>query len=620
MAQGAERVRAKGHSAQDEIDRLSDASVWIFDIPPSWLIAVLIIPVSFLLGLYLDPFGSDRWWFDWPLYSIVFFALPAWLAAVFSFGYLRLIKAKTYLYRTMLLAFINLLIIGAILIPGKVVEVTLDIPPTAILIYAYSVLVMINHLSNLMTATKHAMLALPATLAQPVLGYAPILFDHYDWSVSFDVDWAMPVLAIISLVAFLVAGHIALFIGTRPLMLTYGVSGVDVFRAFLDHWTGGRNAGREVLEDFFRIFAEPVHTHATIVRFRERGGGVTIATLVTPSIHPGPWGYLGGSDLPTKIREDLGDGHGEVLTFHGASDHDLNPITFDEVGKVTSAISEGIASMEGYSDRASPFIRLSGDFDACAQAFNGAVLAVHTSSPQPTDDVDGPTGFAIEKELEAAGATPGAFVDSHNCLAPGTGGVSFGTPKSRQLQVRLREAAERALKEEGPGLRIGVGNVPGEGSRSMGPLGTQVVVVEAGGKRMAWVLMDGNNMVCGLRETIRDRVLERVDEAEVLTTDTHVVNVRVGGFNPVGTSDPSEDLERRVLETLDAALKDLRDAEVAGARVEVDEVLVFGRGNTIRLSSAINSAVATAKGALLAAFGFASVISSFAMYLLRGGL
>jgi len=45
-------------------------------------------------------------------------------------------------------------------------------------------------------------------------------------------------------------------------------------------------------------------------------------------------------------------------------------------------------------------------------------------------------------------------------------------------------------------------------------------------------------------------------------------------------------------------------------------VLVFGRGNTIRLSSAINSAVATSEGALAAAFALASAISAFATYLL----
>jgi len=64
------------------------------------------------------------------------------------------------------------------------------------------------------------------------------------------------------------------------------------------------------------------------------------------------------------------------------------------------------------------------------------------------------------------------------------------------------------------------------------------------------------------------------------------------------------------------ALAHMRDAEVGSARIDVGDVYVFGRGNTIRLSSAINSAVATSEGALAAAFALASAISAFATYLL----
>jgi putative membrane protein len=124
-------------------------------------------------------------------------------------------------------------------------------------------------------------------------------------------------------------------------------------------------------------------------------------------------------------------------------------------------------------------------------------------------------------------------------------------------------------------------------------------------------------MLRGLRGRLRDRLLDLVDEAELLTSDDHVVNVMVGGFNPVGLGDPHERIEACTVAAVEAALEDLRDAEVAGTQIDVGEILVFGRGNTIRLSSAINSAVSTAKGALLAAFGFASVVSAFALWLVH---
>ena len=609
--------RQRGRTAQADVDRLADSSVWMFDPPAPWKSGLAALGLSFLLGLFFLPFDQDRWPVDWPLYSLVFFAAPAILSALFAHGWLRLIGAKTYLYRTFLLSLVNLVIIGVILLPGKAVEVYYGLPRAAVLLFAYSVLALINNLAFLMTATSRWVVALPAALAQPLAGYVPILFAYYYWGGGFFVAWELPALAIIFLVSFLAAGRLALYIGTRPVQLTYGVDGVGLFRAFLDHWVEGGEAGRKDIEGFFALFAEPVEVHMGIVHLRERGTKRPIATLVTPSVHPGPWGRIGASDLPERMAKALGPSGGEVLTLHGASDHDLDPISQDEVAKVIRAAEGAFGQIGPYAAKASPFLREIGEFDACAQAFNGAVVAVHTSAPRPTDDVDGPSGYVIERHLEDAGAAPGIFVDAHNCLSPGAGGVSFGTPKARALANRLSGVAARALAEQRDGLRVGAGRVPPtRGGQGMGAMGVQSLVVETGGKRMAWVLVDGNNVMCGLREAARERLLGLVDEVEVLTTDSHVVNVMVGGFNPVGLKEPQDRVIGMMVHAVEDALGRMVDAEVGAARVEVEDVHVLGRGNTIRLSSTINSAVATAEGALAAAFALATAISVFATYVL----
>ena len=616
-APGGTWRRQRGRTAQAEVDRLSDSSVWMFDLPAPWKTGLGALAISFLLGVYFVPFNPDRWFIDWPLYSLVFFAAPAILSALFAHGWLRLIGAKTYTYRTFLLSLVNLVIIGIILLPGKAIEVYYGLPRATVLLFAYSVLALINNLAFLMTATSRWVVALPATLAQPVAGYVPILFAYYYGGGGFFVAWELPALAIIYLVSFLAAGRLALYIGTRPIHLTYGVDGIGIFRAFLDHWVEGGDAGRKEIEEFFRIFAEPVEVHLGVVHIRERSTKRSIATLLTPSVHPGPWGRIGASDLPERLAKAIGQTGGEVMTLHGASDHDLNPISQDEVAKVVRAAEGAFGEIGSYAPRASPFLREPGEFDACAQAFNGAVLAVHTSAPKPTDDVDGPSGYVIERHLEEAGAAPGIFVDAHNCLSPGAGGVSFGTPKSRALAKRLPVVGARALVEQRDGLRAGAARVPPtRGGRGMGAMGVQALVIEAGGKRMAWVLVDGNNVMCGLREAARERLLHLVDEVEVLTTDSHVVNVMVGGFNPVGLKEPHDRVIEMMVHAVEEALGRLQDAEVGAARVEVEDVHVFGRGNTIRLSSSINSAVATAEGALAVGFGLATAISVFATYVL----
>jgi putative membrane protein len=424
------------------------------------------------------------------------------------------------------------------------------------------------------------------------------------------------VLMLALLVAFMASGHSAIWIGTMSMAKSYSIDGAAVFRSFLEHWVSGGDAGRRDIEDFFRTFSEPALVRAEVIAFRERGGG-PIATVVVPQLHPGPWGELGGSDLPRKIAVPLGGRHGHVLAFHGASDHDLNPVDEEEVEKLGRRIGEALDAMEGWTGRASRSSRVSDGTDALAQAFDGAVMAAQTSSPLPTDDVDHPVGYAIQQEMEKVGARVPAFIDCHNCLLPGAGHVSFGSPKAQRIQERVVEATGKALAGQRAGFRVGVGHVPNEGeSPSLGPTGVQTLVVEVDGQTTAWILCDGNNMEQGLRERIRDCALGKVDEAEVLTNDNHIVNVTVGGYNPIGLKDDPQLLTRVCSDSLDLALADLREGEVAAARVEAPDVMVWGKGNTVRMTSHLNATIATSKVALLAAFVVGLTVGFWAMWYL----
>ena len=107
-----------------------------------------------------------------------------------------------------------------------------------------------------------------------------------------------------------------------------------------------------------------------------------------------------------------------------------------------------------------------------------------------------------------------------------------------------------------------------------------------------------------------------VDEAELFTTDNHIVNVTVGGFNPLGLRDPQELILECVERAVKEAVDGLADAEAAGTRVDLGEVMVWGKGNTIRLSANINAAVAASKVALAGAVVVAFLASLGATVLL----
>ena len=139
------------------------------------------------------------------------------------------------------------------------------------------------------------------------------------------------------------------------------------------------------------------------------------------------------------------------------------------------------------------------------------------------------------------------------------------------------------------------------GANGIGPQGMRALAVQAAGRTTGYVLIDGNNLVLGLRDPIV-RALERVvDVAEVLTTDNHVVHEVDGGINPVGERRSLDELTRDAVEVLQRAKADLAPAELFFGSKEVPSVRVLGPGFTARLLTSLgdtlsmftNMAVAT---------------------------
>ncbi|MDH5687400.1 MAG: DUF2070 family protein, partial [Candidatus Bathyarchaeota archaeon] len=118
----------------------------------------------------------------------------------------------------------------------------------------------------------------------------------------------------------------------------------------------------------------------------------------------------------------------------------------------------------------------------------------------------------------------------------------------------------------------------------IGPGGISVTLVKVGDQRVGYVTIDGNNMVSGLREEILTGLKAMgLDDGEILTTDTHVVNgvVKVDrGYHPVGEAIDREKLIRYIetaaldaIERLDAAESSWCVEEVRGVKIIGEEYL-----------------------------------------------
>ena len=143
-------------------------------------------------------------------------------------------------------------------------------------------------------------------------------------------------------------------------------------------------------------------------------------------------------------------------------------------------------------------------------------------------------------------------------------------------------------------------------------MGTQALVVETDGQKVAYLLYDGNNMVPGLREKLLAASREFVDDAEILTSDNHSVNATMGGYNPVGWKTDHDLIVEKTKDALRAALGNLEDVEGGVKMGTIHGFRVFGHQSATRLATVVSSTLSTLRintfYSLLVAFSLAGIV------------
>jgi putative membrane protein len=409
----------------------------------------------------------------------------------------------------------------------------------------------------------------------------------------------------------LYAGAVYLFLVVidRPWRQSLGVSVLDFIGGFIGHIAEG---SRE-LEEFFEQLGEEAVVPVTVLSFRTAVGEK--ARFVLPMIHPGPMGDIGGGNLPERVAREA---DGLAFPPHATAGHDFNLVTAREVESLIDAARTAHDRIEYAAEATRAARETEGEAKLLGQRFGDGALMTSTFSPGFADDIEYAVGLSAAAEARAGGLSDVLLVDAHNCN-DGLDGEDLGhvVPGSRRSFDMIQGAGHlgRRLAASGTGaLRLGVAWDPTDWDPidGIGPLGVRVAVTEVGDQRTAYVLIDGNNMEPGVRERLLDG-LESVDLAEVMTTDTHVVNT-VEAENQVGDAIDVDELAAVVGRLVDEAIDDLEPVE-AGMATEHAEVTVFGNDRTETLASHANAMISMG-GALAGAFILAvTAVSALVFFL-----
>jgi putative membrane protein len=187
------------------------------------------------------------------------------------------------------------------------------------------------------------------------------------------------------------------------------------------------------------------------------------------------------------------------------------------------------------------------------------------------------------------------LVECHNAFQ-GDGGRIL--PGNKEV-FELMDATEKLRKSDDQhNLKVGIANDPMEDvskEEGVGESGVKAMIVDVDNQKTGYILLDSNNMVIGFRERIIKHLKELgLDEAEIMTSDTHFVNALSGGHNPVGRK--SQDIIlQKVVECTKNAMKDLEDVTVACEVSKIKDLKTLGPTHATELVTTISSIVAVSK-------------------------
>lgn len=543
--------------------RMEAMSRYIFT-APRWPASLLILCI---LGFLIELLGN-RINPDMVHFGLLGFILPGVISFFLTSLLVILVGGQMTWNRSALLAVsctiftIIITLIGLIILPGFT---ALCYGISLGFIFGLRLLILVS----IADYRLHRMV-LPA-LVQSLAGYAGGVLVFPDPFVLF-----VPII----LLFFGIGFSVLIWLIDRPLYRAFRIRGLEFLNAFIAHLTDGSKN----MEEFFRTIGVEAFVPQVSIFFKRAGKRDLILTI--PNVHPGPMGEIGGGNLPAILKDKFSE---EVMVTHGCATHDFNLVSESEIDRIVTAIDRTRSNLE-YSPLAAPSWRIVvGSVSLLSQRIGDALLMVSTRSPEKTEDLDFCIGHAIMCEGHRVCRHIG-FIDAHNRMGDEIDAILPGTRTAHEYFTAASGAMDRWEQVPLSGLKAGYAHLPLPFSRfeGIGDIGLQVLVCEVAGQRTAYVLIDGNNMVSGVREQIRDAVLGIVDEAEIMTTDTHVVNT-ISGKNPVGLRAPPDQLTAFVCNAVREAVRDLSDAEAAGSTASCEGIVIFGSDSIAQLASIVNT-------------------------------
>lgn len=346
------------------------------------------------------------------------------------------------------------------------------------------------------------------------------------------------------------------------------VSPLRIFKAFLVDWLDKKN---EMFETFLKEIGTESEIEVTLIRFDSKRSSETKGIIAISNFHPGPFLNVGSSMLPYLIQNKFETKNIAVIVPHGISGHENNLVSQEDNTKVISTIKIMLRDCEP-SNMVSTFKTIEvGSAKVNAQIFGKCLLLTLTQSPKDMEDIPMELGKEIESKAKNKFKHVG-IIDSHNCI---NNARMFFEEELNDLRSAAYEAIESSSATEKK-VEMGVAKHNFENidpRQGVGPGGVRVFLFKNFDQFIAYIIIDANNMIKGLREKILTSLNDiGINGGEIMTTDTHVVNGLVRaklGYYPFGEILNQDNIVDSIKKTVKDAQENLEEVTICSSSKNV---------------------------------------------------
>lgn len=580
------------------VDNLIQMTKYMVTIPETHISVFIMVFLSFFTGIIaaiIEP-GSNSSILNVIIYGgssgFLIFGLMSIMAGAISTPLVNMVDGRRMKTKhSMFISLLSMIIVAFIYLIGSLVShvfiynYTIDA-----LIYGCAIIFAFRTIIIWATSNIRLIYSVMVAATQPALILSMVMVIVFLTSLTTNLGEfsVIPLLLkiVIASIILVLAIYSFVVVIESPMRKNLGVGGLELLSLFIAHISEGSQAMEVIFDDM----GETIETLIGILSFK---GEKSIKSLfLVPSVHPGPVGDIGGGNMPTILGEKFG---AFTMVSHGPSTHDFNPVASKELDKIEIAVKDALEGIE-YTDQASPFFRVENEpAKIGGQYFGDDLVLLVTFSPKGADDIDFGVGLAVMNAAKVSGARNVLVVDCHNSFTPD----SRILPGNKEVFQLLGAVDKITGDKKQETIRVGCSFNPMEDftkEQGVGQSGVKVMIIEVGGKqKTAYILLDANNMALNYREKIIDAVLPLgIDEAEVMTTDTHYVNTLSGGHNPIGSKMQDEIIEEIKKATINA-MKDLEPVKVGAKVANIKDIKTFGPTHATELVTTISSIIAVSK-------------------------